>query len=174
MWKRGWTLPRRAGEVVHARHREIEPGGGEDGGVGGAEGGDHHRGGDPASAAGEAPLRHVGGDELGLGHLVNGQHIGVGDVHEEVDGGDDEHAPEQAERDVALRLLHFAGDVGELVPAVVGPEGALERRHDAGDQGQPAQMNGGARGGEIGGARRRWAAGTRRAPAAAWRRPWPP
>ena len=96
---------------------------------------------DPAAAAGKAFFGDIGGDEFGFGHDIDGEDVGVGEVHQDVNGGDDEHADDQAAGDVALGLFYFAGDIGEFVPAVIGPESALKGGGDANKEREALKMN---------------------------------
>src|SRR5689334_1683424 len=122
------------GKDVALGHGEIDSGGSEDNGVSGPEGGDHNGCGDPPSTTGEAFFRDIGCNQFGFGHDVDGQDVGIGEVHDDVDGRDDEHSNDQAARNVALRFFYFACDVGEFVPAVIGPESALKSGGDADEE----------------------------------------
>lgn len=42
--------------------------------------------------------------------VLAAKHISVVDVHQKIDGHHDEHSPHQAQRVIALRLVHFAGE----------------------------------------------------------------
>ena len=53
--------------------------------------------------------------------------VEVGDVGQHVDADDRQRAEDDGARQVALRVLHFAGGEREVGPAVVGPEDADER-----------------------------------------------
>src|SRR6185295_14441361 len=104
---------------------EINSSSGEGRCVASAEGGDHHTQRDPATSAGKAFFGNVGSNELGFGHDINGQDIGIGDIHQQVDSRDEKHAYNNGAREVALGLLHFASDEGDSVPAVVSPKCSL-------------------------------------------------
>ena len=61
----------------------------------------------------------------GLGEFIHGKHVEIRHIHQHVDRGHGQHAAQQRERDVALRLLHITRDVSEFFPPVVSPERAL-------------------------------------------------
>src|SRR5262249_33202725 len=96
---------------------------------------------DPASTASETLFGDISGNELGVCHGVDGKDVGISEIHQHVDSGNDEHAEEKAAWDVALRLLHFTGYVGELVPTVVSPKGALNGFGDAQKKREALEMN---------------------------------
>ena len=85
----------------------------------------------PAPLAQEA-AGHVDGHDVaaaaGLGrpvlagHLVDRDDVEVGQVDQDVDGDDDEHGDGHGPGQGALDVLDLAGHVGDVDPAVVGPE----------------------------------------------------
>ena len=54
-------------------------------------------------------------------HLQRGEGIKIGGVHEQIEGADDEHAANEGTRHVFLRVANFAGQRGNVVPAVISP-----------------------------------------------------
>ncbi len=120
---------------------------GHDGSVERDEDGESHGCGDesrPGGAGDDGECRD-GGPFAG-GDADGGQDVldsGIGG-HEEY--ADDEQAADEGDGQAAFRALHLAGNHGEVVPAVVSPEGGDQRGHESA---QAAHGMGHA-GGEVG------------------------
>jgi hypothetical protein len=111
----------------HARRREEH---GAERAEGGNHDGERH---DHRTGTSNDGLRGIGGDERRATDLLDGEDRKVGEVREHVDDHDSERAADERARQVALRLLHFTGDVAEIAPAVVGPERGHERETEGAD-----------------------------------------
>ena len=62
-----------------------------------------------------------------------------------IENADDAEAADERDGQAALGVAHFAGDHGEIVPAVVGPERGDQRDHESAE----AADGVGAEGGEV-------------------------
>ena len=65
------------------------------------------------------------------GDLRGGQDVLDGGVGGHEEDADDEEAADERDGKSALGTADFAGDHGEIVPSVVGPEGGDEREHES-------------------------------------------
>ena len=134
----GWGLEARV-DVRELAEEESVAGGGEgdaraghDGSVERDEDAEGHGGGDEACAARAGDDGECGdGGAFAGGDLRGGQDVlnsGIGG-HEE--DADDEESADEGDGEAALGTAHFAGDHGEVVPSVVGPEGGNEGEHES-------------------------------------------
>ena len=105
---------------------------GHDGSVEGDEDAEGHGGGDESCAAraGDDGKRCDGGTFAG-GDLRGGQDVLNGRVGGHEENADDEESADERDGQAALGAADFAGDHGEIVPSVVGPERGDEREHES-------------------------------------------
>ena len=74
----------------------------------------------------------IGRWPLGGGNGIRRQNILHRRIHQHIQEANRGHAGNQRDGNVSLRLLHFARDHVEIVPAVIGPQSRDQRRHEAG------------------------------------------
>jgi len=87
----------------------------------------------------------AGGDLRGRQNVLDGRIGG----HEQK--ADDEQAADEGDGQAALRVADFAGDHGEVVPAIVSPESGDERGHESADAADGVGQSGGEVGKRAGG-----------------------
>ena len=118
-----------------AGHGEIDPGRHHGRTVDGAEGGDHDGHGDHSAApSAQEVASNIDGHNVAaaaglgrpvlLGHFVDRNDVDVGYVDQDVDGDDDDYGDGHGPGQIALDVLDLAGHVGNIDPAVIGPERA--------------------------------------------------
>jgi len=75
--------------------------------------------------------------------LRGGQNVLDGGVGGHEQNADDEKAADERDGQAALGAAYFAGDHGEVVPSVVGPERGDERGHESADAADSVWQPGG-------------------------------
>ena len=91
-----------------------------------------HGRGHEAGSAGSGDDRQGGNRGALAGcDLRGGQDVLDGGVGGHEEHADDEQAADERDRQAAFGMAHFAGHHGEVVPAVVGPQGGDEGEHEA-------------------------------------------
>ena len=56
----------------------------------------------------------------------------ITDIYQQIQSNYEKHANDQAQREIAFRLLNFTGQKRNVVPTVIGPERSQHRRRKAG------------------------------------------
>ena len=138
-------------DVGHAAEEESVAGGGvgnagagHDGAVEADDDADGHGDGDQfrAPRPGDGGERGDGGARRG-GDARGGEQVLDGRVGGHVEDADDGESGDERDGQAALRVLYFAGDHGEIVPAVVSPEGGDEGDHESAKAAVRAEKAGG-------------------------------
>ena len=68
---------------------------------------------------------------LAGGNLRGGQYVLDGGVGRHEEQANDKQPADESDGQVALGTTYFAGDHGEIVPSVVGPQGGDQRQHES-------------------------------------------
>jgi len=68
------------------------------------------------------PLCNVGGDELRVADLLDGQHRQIRHVCQEIEGDDDKSPVDQNAGEIFLGVLHLATYEAHVRPTVINPE----------------------------------------------------
>lgn len=67
-------------------------------------------------------LAKIHGHRVGVDDDLGSQHSKVGDVGQEIAHDHDRNAKNNDAREVTMGLFHFARDIVEVIPSVIGPE----------------------------------------------------
>jgi hypothetical protein len=103
------------------------------------------RGDENKSRIAEEFLHHsYGGDGVGVlrqrDHLVNGEHIEIGEIDRQISADDDENADGERQWNGALRVFDLVADEADVEPALVGPKGRQHGcEHGANDAESPGE-----------------------------------
>ena len=121
-----------AEEETVARGGEGDARTGHDGSVEGDKDAESHRGGDEACPARASDDGERGdGGAFAAGNLRGGKDVLDGGVGGHEEDADDEESADEGDGERALGVAHFAGDHGEVVPSVIGPESRDEGEHES-------------------------------------------
>src|SRR5262249_28099076 len=67
-----------------------------------------------------------------VSNLGGREHVVITEINEQIQTHDEKHADDQSQRQIALGLLHFAGEKRDVVPTVISPERSQHRCRETG------------------------------------------